>query len=42
MNNIIIINIQNKKIKNKNQLNCNIIYNYYYLESKKYNIFVWL
>ena len=25
MNNIIIINIQNKKIKNKNQLNSNII-----------------
>ena len=40
MNNIIIINIQNKKIKNKNQLNSNIIYNYYYLESKKDNIFV--
>ena len=41
MNNIIIINIQNKKIKNKNQLNSNITYNYhYYLESKKDNIFV--
>ena len=35
MNNIIIINIQNKKIKNKNQLNSNIIYHYYYLGSKK-------
>ena len=40
MNNIIIINIQNKKIKNKNQLNNNIIYIYYYLGSKKDNIFV--
>ena len=39
MNNIIIINIQNKKIIKKKQLNSNIIY-IYYLESKKYNIFV--